>query len=207
MTEIRQKLQVLGKQSINKPWAGMTASDAKTLYKELYAVGTLSQAHFGVELEPLFPDGAIGKSASLIDWFSSSIHLPFLAQSVDAHILDAQTDSVNVGHYQLNHLSGNGSGELQVAFLETRQAQILKSTQIIKNLMFNANGTQNPPKDYLMRLKIYAFDRQDRENHVFEQQHIVALTDAGASFEVGNSGAVTIVQVTFTKMFPMLKSI
>lgn len=207
MSQISQTLQALGKQAIHKPWGGLTAAQAHTLYKELYALGTLSSAHFGVELEPLFADGAIGKSASLIDWFNPSIHLPWLAQSVDAHILDAQSDSVNVGHYQLNHLSGNGSGELQVAFLETRRAQILKSTQIIKNLMFNANGTQNPPKDYLMRLKVYAFDRQDRENHVFEQQHIVALTDAAASFEVGNSGTPALVQVTFTKMFPMLKSV
>lgn len=75
--------------------------------------------------------------------------LPWLCQSIDLSILDAQTDSVQVGAFQLNHITGNGSGEISIPFIETRNAAILNSARAIKAIMFpdgENGGTQALPK-------------------------------------------------------------
>jgi len=42
-------------------WAGMTAQNLKNLYRQLYSLGTLSQAHYIVELNPYDPTGPLSK--------------------------------------------------------------------------------------------------------------------------------------------------
>jgi hypothetical protein len=36
----------------------------------------------------------------------------------DLSVLDAQTDSVQIGAFQLNHITGNGSGEISIPLLK-----------------------------------------------------------------------------------------
>lgn len=60
---------------------------------------------------------------------------------------------MHVGHFQLNHVTGNASNELSISFIETKEAAIANSAKAIKEIMFNKDGTQPPPIEYLMRLK------------------------------------------------------
>lgn len=185
----------------NTVWAGMTAAKAKNMYEQIYAVGTLSQAHFGVKLSAYFQNSEIGK----LHLLQNSSYLPFLAQSVEASLLSAQSDSANVGHYPLHHIGGNNLPEMQIGFLETKDAVIANNIMAIKEMMFHKDGTQGLPKDYLMRLDLFAFDRHNFELKPFKKSWIVALQDASISFESSAVNGVVVIPVTFTKMLPNLK--
>lgn len=134
--------------------------------------------------------------------------LPWLCQSLDLSLLDAQTDSVQVGSFQLNHITGNNSGEISIPFIETRNAAILNSALAIKAIMFpdgEDGGTQAVPNDYLMRMTIFLFDRHSHSTRVFEIQHLVALQTGSIPLDATNRNGIGIVTLNFIKMFPMLK--
>lgn len=139
-----------------------------------------------------------------IPLFDENYNLPWLASSIDLSILDAQTDSVNIGHFQLNHITGNSSGEISIPFIETRNAAILNSAKAIKKIMFAKDGTQALPKDYLMVMKIYIYDRHSFSTRVFEIDHLVALQTASIPLDASNKNGAGVVTLNFVKMFPML---
>ncbi|ENV36875.1 hypothetical protein F959_01682 [Acinetobacter venetianus RAG-1 = CIP 110063] len=143
-----------------------------------------------------------------IPLIDNNFSLPWLCQSIDLSLLDAQTDSVQVGSFQLNHITGNNSGEISIPFIETRNAAILNSALAIKAIMFpdgEDGGTQAVPNDYLMRMTIFLFDRHSHSTRVFEVQHLVALQTGSIPLDATNRNGVGIVTLNFIKMFPMLK--
>ncbi|MGU9609543.1 hypothetical protein ACV359_08010, partial [Acinetobacter baumannii] len=71
-------------------------------------------------------------------------------------------------------------------------------------IMFNKDGTQPPPIEYLMRLKIYAFDKAARNQNQFAIEHLVALQAGNLPLDAANK-AHAIVTLNFIKMFPNLK--
>ena len=187
-------------------WSGMPISVAKIYYDKLYGLGTLSNIHFGVDLEPFNLTGGIADAD--IPLFDDEYELPWLCQSIDLSVLDAQNDSVNVGSFQLNYLTGNSSGEISIPFIETRKAEILNSARAIKAIMFpdgENGGTQALPKDYLMRMTIYIYDKHSYSTRVFEIQHLVALQTGSIPLDATNRVGIGIVTLNFIKMFPMLK--
>lgn len=151
-----------------------------------------------------FEASTIIESIPLMD----NSRLPWLCQSIDLSVLDAQTDSANVGAFQLNYITGNASGEISIPFIETRNASILNSALAIKGIMFpdgENGGTQALPADYLMKMTIYIYDRHSFSSRVFEVQHLVALQAGSIPLDATNRNGVGVVTLNFIKMFPMLK--
>lgn len=151
------------------------------------------------------PSAANEKSNLILN---NNPQLPWLCQSLDLSILDAQTDSVQVGAFQLNHITGNNSGEISIPFIETRNASILNSALAIKAIMFpegEDGGTQALPNDYLMRMTIFIYDKHSYSTKVFKVQHLVALQTGSIPLDATNRNGVGIVTLNFIKMFPMLK--
>ncbi|EOI0070705.1 hypothetical protein ACMFRB_000344 [Acinetobacter baumannii] len=183
-------------------WSGLTVDRAVSHYQELYALGTLSAAHFGIEIRPYRANSKIAQAN--IPIFDPSNKVAWLANNVDVSLLDTQTDAVHVGHFQLNHVTGNASNELSISFIETKEAAIANSAKAIKEIMFNKDGTQPPPIEYLMRLKIYAFDKAARNQNQFEIEHLVSLQAGNLPLDASNK-AHAIVTLNFIKMFPNLK--
>lgn len=181
-------------------WSGLSIEAAKPIYDKLYALGVLSTAHFGIEIEPLFSDALIS-DASI---FEDEVMLPWLANNVDLSLLDAQMDSVQAGHYQINHVTGNGSGEISVVFIETRAGHILSSAKQIKSVMFKPDGSQSLPKDYLMKMRIFIYDRSDRDNWIFEIEHVVVLQAGSVPLSAETKNGVALVTLTFSKTLGML---
>ncbi len=209
-------------------YGGLTAIQAQALSRELSELDILMTPNFKVELSPYDPSSKIAKlqvqllnglhqalataNRSVVD---ERVNLPLFAQSskygqyiqylatdVDVSLLDAQSDGVQVGSMMLNHLTGNSTGEISITFIETRNAMILNSAKAIAGIMFNSDGTQAPPIDYLMKLKISAIDRH---NHlaVFDKTWVVSLQTGSISFSSGDIGRAST-QLNFVKMFPML---
>lgn len=186
-------------------WSGLPIATARSYYDELYALGTLSPIHFGIILQPY--DGS-GPLADIELFNTEKYKIPWLCQSIDLSLLDAQTDSVQVGTFQLNHITGNSSGEISIPFIETRNAVILNSALAVKAVMFpdgEQGGTQAVPSDYLMRMTIYIYDKHSYSTQVFYVEHLVALQTGSIPLDATNRNGVGIVTLNFIKMFPMLK--
>ncbi|WP_372557368.1 hypothetical protein [Acinetobacter pittii] len=200
---LEQTVRLLGEaKDLAEYSARLTVDRAVSHYQELYALGTLSAAHFGIEIRPYRANSKIAQAN--IPIFDPSNKVAWLANNVDVSLLDAQTDAVHVGHFQLNHVTGNASNELNISFIETKEAAIANSAKAIKEIMFNKDGTQSPPIEYLMRLKIYAFDKAARNQNQFEIEHLVSLQAGNLPLDASNK-AHAIVTLNFIKMFPNLK--
>ena len=65
-------------------------------------------------------------------------------------------------------------------------------------------GTQALPKDYLMRMTVYIYDKHTHSTRVFEVQHLVALQAGSIPLDATNKNGIGIVTLNFVKMFPML---
>lgn len=192
-------------------WAGLQSSELRQVYKNIHALGTLSTAHFMIELTPYDPNGPLSKVPLLHHLPVQKEHafwamLPWLATETSLSVLNATTDSVQVGHFQQNIMTGTESGEIAISFLETKQAHILKSAQIIKKIMFHADGTQGLPAEYMMWLRVVLFDRSNRTRTPFGQTYLVALQAASVDL-AASSVAPMIVPLTFVKMYPMLPKV
>jgi hypothetical protein len=197
----------ISKKASNAPWSGLDSKELKAAYKQVYALGTLSKAHYVVELSPVNPSpisagGVLGSVLALqpdgLGWA-----LPWLATSVNFGLLDAQNDSVQIGAHQQNYITGNSSSEVQVTFLETANGDIIRMVQAIKRAMFKRDGTQGLPYDYLLNMRIYLFDRNNKKTKPADFNWIVALTSSSLDLSGSDRDPLQL-QLGFQKMYPMM---
>lgn len=208
-------------------WSGVSVEEARKQYENLYNTGIFIPTHFGVKFAPYDPDGALaeeeinlyspyelgmllysdfditpqkqlGKIPLLDPDFTT---VPFLCSSVDVPIIEANSDSANIGHYQLNYLTGNATEEITFNMIETRNGAMANSAKAIKEIMFKKDGTQAVPKDYLIVATVYAYDRHARSLDIFEVNYLLALKTTTLALDVENR-AGSVVPLTFLKMFP-----
>lgn len=130
--------------------------------------------------------------------------LPWLAQSINTSNINAQAESVQLGSQQINFMNGCSSPEITINFIETRNFAISNSIQAIKSIMFPKDGTQAVPASYMMKLKIYQFDKHIRAVRPFECNYIVAIQSDSLNLDATNITAGAIIPITFTTMFPNL---
>lgn len=187
-------------------WGGMYASEALQQIKQLQdiGVGHLRKSHYIVKFRPFWERGVAAQLAiqAKLPLLNNNL-IGFLVTSTDISLLDAQTDSVQAGHYQHNYVTGNNSNEISMTLLETKNGDILKSAEIIKNIMFAPDGTQGVPADYMLYASIGLFDWCNRSKVVFQKEWIVALQSAKTDVSAGNR-EVMDVQMVFTKVYPWL---
>ena len=214
-------------------WAGVSADKAKATFENLYNIGLFQPTNFGITLRPFDPNSKIAEAevplyssyelgTLLLPDFETRpkqdlvklpliseefTALPFLCASVPISLIDAISESVNAGHYQINYLTGNSSPEITLQMIETRGCDIANSALAIKDIMFNDDGTVALPNDYLMVMEIYAYDRHSRSVQVLTVKHPVMLSSGSVELNVDNRGSTGIVPLTFTQMFPNLKVI
>jgi hypothetical protein len=190
-------------------WGGLTAMELRSIYKSVHALGTLSKAHYIVDLEPFDPNGPL-KNVALFHQLPTQAYydfakvLPWLATETEFSVLDAQNDSVQIGHFQQNFITGNSGNTVNVTFLDTEDGNILASAQAIKNIMFRGDGTQGLPAEYLMWLTISLVRRDDRDHVAVSNRRLVALQATSVDL-AGQDRDPLVVPLTFIKMYPMIK--
>lgn len=150
---------------------------------------------------------ALGDSSILLTDAPFARVLPWLAQSVTGSNINAQVESVQVGSQQFNFINGCASSEITVNFIETRNYVISNSLQAIKSIMFPKDGTQGYPANYLMRMKIYTFDRHVRAVRPFEVNYLVAIQSDSFNLDATSLSVGSIIPVTFVTMFPNLADV
>lgn len=179
-------------------WAGTSARKMASIAQELYGLGTLCKANYIVTLEPYHQDSQIAE----LDIFDFD-NLTWLATSCSMSLMNAQTGQIQVGHHQINHVESHSSSEMDITFIETKDARIAQFVQAVKKIMFNSDGTQNVPYHYLMRLSIGLFPR-DTRSEVVSESYIVALQASSVELSASESSSIVEIPLTFTKMFPMM---
>lgn len=182
-------------------WGGMYSHEALMKLQELSAVGFLRKSHYVVTFRPFLADGPIGQ---LPIFQNENLQAGWLVTSTDLSLVDAQSDSVQVGHYQHNYLTGNNSNEISITMLETKSADVMKSFQGIKDVMFNRDGTQGLPADYMFYVSVGVFTMNDRDDVVFEKASLVMLQSAKIDLGASNRDVLDV-PLTFTKVYPMLR--
>lgn len=180
-------------------WSGMAAKDMSSVAKQLYDLGTLFKANYIVTLEPYNSDSQIAD----LELFNLE-QLTWLATSCSMSLINANTGQIQVGHHQINHVESYSTGDMDISFIETKNADIIKFAKAVKKIMFNNDGTQNVPYHYLMRLTISLFPRHARSDEVVSESWIVALQAGSIDLSASENTAFIDVPLTFTKMFPMM---
>lgn len=211
-------------------WSGVSSEEAKLQFENLYNTGFFIPTNFGIKLTPYKEDGLLSDGdVSLYDSYTLGLlllpdfiteqptektmaiplldpefsALPFLCSSIpDIPLIEAVTESVNVGAFQMNYVTGHETGEITVNMIETRNGAIANSIKAIKDCMFNSDGTQNLPSEYAMILEIYAYDRHSRSLNIMKFRYLVALKTSSVSLDVENKSAGCIIPITFTKLAP-----
>lgn len=189
-----------------KFWGGMYSHQAlqQILTLQDIGVGHLRKSHYIVKFRPFWEKGQVATltKANQLPLLDQS-YMGWLVTSADLSLIDAQTDSVQAGHYQHNYVTGNNANEITLTMLETKNGDVLNSADIIKNIMFAKDGTQTVPADYMFYVSIGIFDWSNREKVVFQKEQLVCLQSARVDLAAGNK-EVLDVQMIFTKMYPML---
>lgn len=191
---------------VRRYWGGMYSHEALQQILALHDVGVghLRKSHYIVKFRPFWDNGQVAAltKANQLPLLDQS-YMGWLVTSTDLSLIDAQTDSVQAGHYQHNHVTGNASNEITMTMLENKNGDVLKSADVIKNIMFAKDGTQAVPADYMFYVSIGLFDWSNRKKVVFEKEQLVCLQSEKVDLAAGNK-EVLDVQMVFTKMYPML---
>jgi hypothetical protein len=179
-------------------WGGRSAQDALAKYKALKAHGVLKKAHYLVEFEPF--SSQLGAGLHKLPLFAVG-SLAWLASSTSLSLIDVETDSVKVGHYQHNYVTGQSTSEFEITMIETEDGDISNSLKAIKALMFFPDGTQGLPASYMFYIRISLFKPFDESSQPVARSYLVSLQSANIDLEAASSDVVEI-PITLTKMYP-----
>lgn len=177
---------------------GLTAAEAMRVYRTLYSYGSLLACSYGVFLEDVFN---IGKGR--IKWFEPPFLLSWLASDVELSLGSMETDSYKAGSYQMNYVTEQSSDTMSVTFIETKNADIIKSYEACKKLATPKDGTVNEPAKYAFKLTVMLFnERRNLKNPVHKKNFIVGVKEASVSLQSSGRDEIVKVQVTFSKLAP-----
>lgn len=180
-------------------WSGMTRQQAKLKYRELHALGTLSKAHYLIRFRAYENNFTAGYR------LVTNGNLGWLAIECDIPILEADVESVKIGHTTVNRLTGKQSKEFNIQFLETSQGDIWLSCQSLEGLIFHPNGTMRPPAQYAMWLDYVIYDRKKGFKVApIIGSILVALKSASIAVAAAD-GSPLIVQTAFTQLMPYMQ--
>ena len=136
-------------------WAGRTAAGFAALQRQIQSdLGHLLSCHYFIELAPY------GANATGTLPIVSNPNLVLLATEANLPAIQAEYDTAQVGAFTINQLKGISDQELQINFVETKNADIMSSLRSWSELMVNDDGTMREPSRYAARLKIGVFDRK-----------------------------------------------
>lgn len=192
---------LLQKRDKSNAYFGLSASEAKLAYQNLYSHGAILQCNYAVQLWDIYD---IGKG---IPWFAKAFPISWLASEVEMSVGSGEAESFYAGSYQANYMTQQTADTIEITFVETKNMGISHSARLCKNLIFNADGTVNEPKKYTFVLGVGVFDKVRNpmlKTAVFENSYLVAVKEA--SFSLSSTGRSEIIktQVTFQKIRPYI---
>lgn len=180
-----------------KYWAGHTAAEASQVFSSLYDIGDIVKAHYIVKFSP--HNGNATKNLPLFDDSLTS----YLVTETNLPVLMGTYNEVQIGGYFYRSLQTMSEPDLQMTLLETKDARILNSMRLWRELAVNDDGTFNLPSHYALEVTIGVFGRQsDREDTVFERSFIVGPNLAAIDDLAAREFSSLEIPVTMTPLRP-----
>ncbi|WP_121523493.1 hypothetical protein [Acinetobacter chengduensis] len=135
-------------------WAGLKKSEIASHYRNLHALGVQQKEYYLVKFSA-YQNNATKEIPLIANKLSG-----WLATSVNWPLLQVDTDAKKAGNYSFNTVTGRQFPEMTLNMIETKDNLVLQSHSMLKNLMFNRDGTFNPPAKYLMWVEFTLFNRE-----------------------------------------------
>nr|WP_314367415.1 hypothetical protein [uncultured Acinetobacter sp.] len=178
-------------------WAGHTAADASQVFSSLYDLGDIVKAHYIVKFSPYNDNDT--KNLPLFDDELSS----YLVTETNLPVLMATYNEVQIGGYYYRSLQTMSEPDLQMTLLETKDARILNSMRLWRELAVNDDGTFNLPAHYAMEVSIGVFGRGNgREDTAFERTFIIGPNLAAIDDLASSEFSSLEIPITMTPLRP-----
>lgn len=179
-------------------WAGLKKSEILSHYKNLKALGVQQKEYYIVRFKAY-------KNNSLKDMPLIANPLSgWLATSVSWPILQVDSDTKRVGNYSYSHVTGRQMPDLTINMIETTDNLVLESIVLMRNAMFNKDGTFKAPSEYAVWAEMCLFNRTNgMANFQSRASALVYPSAAAIDVDASDKGAL-ILPITFSRTRPFM---
>lgn len=178
-------------------WGGLSAAEANQVLIELYNIGDIVKAHYVVNFAPYK-----GNETKSLPLFEDTL-TTYLVTETNLPVISATYNEVQVGGFFYRSMQSIIEPDLQMTLLETKDARILNSMRLWRELADNGDGTFNPPASYALEVSIGLFTRDGgRLNTSFERKFLVGPNLAAIDDLAGREFSSAEVPITMTPLRP-----
>lgn len=112
------------------------------------------------------------------------------------------SDTVKVGSYQVNRITGSQSPEVEVTFLETGNSDFIKTLDAIRDFMMPVGGLMRPPAEYGLLLHVGLI--KGISDIAWRKTFLVALQNVQLDASARDTNTLLEVPVTFVQLDPFM---
>lgn len=179
-------------------WAGLSKAEMVSNYHGLNALGVQQKEYYIIRFSPYRNNGV--KDIPLVKESLSG----WLATSVSWPILQVDTEVKKAGNYSYSHVTGRQFPEITINMIETKSNTVLHSMVMLRNLMFNKDGTFSPPAKYAMWIEMFLYNREKGvANRTSRASALCYPTVASIDVDAADHGAL-ILPITFARTRPFM---
>lgn len=173
------EIQAIKSDYTHKPLGEENLSEVRRVWQTLRSRGTTLKCNYRVSLKPLGDSNVkllpIFKREEVGDPI-----LGFLATDVEIPVLAAAFEQKRFGIFNFSRLSDCNYPTFTITFLETENQAFLRSLEIYRGLVFNSDGTANPPANYaiVLSVKLYGNGKLASESYVLDPLVVAISLDS-----------------------------
>lgn len=172
--------------------------EMRKTYGELRAHEALLQCMYVVKIEDIFGNGAN------IPWFRDK-SLCYLVTEADISLGSSESESFYAGAHQAGYLTQKSSDDMDMTFIETKNADISSSYRACHKLAFNDDGTVNEPRNYAFKLSIGLLSHHKPYGApVIERSWLVGVKSAKPEISSAARSEIVKIPITFQKLRPLM---
>lgn len=180
-----------------KYWAGHSAAEISQIFSSIYDLGDIVKAHYVVQFAPYN-----NNQTKTLPLFDDSL-TTYLVTETNLPVIAATYNEVQIAGYFYRALQTMTEPDLQMTLLETKDARILNSMRLWREMAVNDDGTFNPPSTYALEVSIGVFTRDNgRSDKPFERTFLVGPNLAAIDDLMASEIRSLEVPVTLTPLRP-----
>ncbi|ENV88226.1 hypothetical protein ACE5JW_11765 [Acinetobacter radioresistens] len=187
-----------GNGPVNLNWGGMPRDRFVGLYRDLYKLGIQHKSFYLVQFS------AYRNNATRNLELVTNNLMPWLATELSVPLLQFDTDSKRMGHYNANHITGSQSPEITLTMIETKNNYVAHSLMQYAQLVCHVDGSYGLPAEYVMWMDLWLYNRdKGLAAPSFKSRYLVKATQASLELAASEGSALTI-PITFSQARPFM---
>lgn len=174
------------------------------------SLGFQLKCKYAVSLNLLDADGALAKkladadSPLMIGDNHGAMPLSMTLRATDVRwpLVALDTDTVKIGSFQVNRITGSQSPEIEVTFLETEDSDFIRTLDAISDFMRPDNGLLMPPAEYALLLGIGLI--KGVSDIAWQKTFLVSLQNVALDTSARDVSTLMEIPVTFVQLDPFM---